>query len=392
MKKYILFFFAWVLLLQAKAQVFDDPAFTLPARKALDHVYNLEFQKANTLLQELTTHYTDHPAPYFLLAVSGWWQAYISEETAPNYEYIEEMLEKSLELNDELEDKEDFELEYTYFKFMGYALKAKAHTAQGEWWKGVNAARKVISPLKDGFKFTERRPEFYFSSGLYHYYAATYADEYVIAKPFMVFFPNGDAELGLAEMEKAAAVDNFAQVECMFYLGYIYLDEINKPEKGLAVTRQLAERFPKNTWFQADYAHALIRNGKHQAGEAILTKLISVYESQVNSATSNITSLTSTYTTHMSIKAYHYLGKSRLMGAKAYQEAIDHFETSMAMAKLAKVEEDNLLAEGMYYIGRCHDAMGDREKAVAAYKEALDMDQNVYIKKQAKACLKVPCE
>lgn len=392
MKKLILFFTIWLVILGVKAQVFDDPAFTNPARKALEHVYNLEFKEANTILNRLKITYKDHPAPFFLSAVSGWWQAYLSEQTAPNYEEIEELLDQSIEINDEYEDREDFELEYTYFKFMGYALKAKAHAAQGEWWKGVNAARKVISPLKAGFKFTERRPEFFFSSGIYHYYAATYADEYLIVKPFMVFFPNGDAKLGLEEMEKAAAVDNFAQVESMFYLGYIYLDEINQPKKGLAVTRKLAERFPKNTWFQADYAHALLINGQHSEAQVILQKLIDTYQQQPGANTQNITSQTSTYTTHLMLKVYHYFGKSMLFGEQAYQEAKGYLEKSFAMAKLAEVEEDNLLAEGMYYIGRCYDGLGMRAKAIEAYKEALDMDQNVYIKDEAKACIKTPCD
>jgi tetratricopeptide (TPR) repeat protein len=71
---------------------------------------------------------------------------------------------------------------------------------------------------------------------------------------------------------------------------------------------------------------------------------------------------------------------------------MDYFEKSEAMATLAKVEEDNLLAEDTYLKGRCFDGLGLRDKAIAHYKEALDMEGNIYIRDDAKGCLKTPCK
>jgi tetratricopeptide (TPR) repeat protein len=91
------------------------------------------------------------------------------------------------------------------------------------------------------------------------------------------------------------------------------------------------------------------------------------------------------------IKVYQYLGKIYLFKDKRYEQAKGYFEKSETMAKLANVEEDNLLAEDTYYIGRCYDGLGMREKAIAHYEKALDMEGNIYIRDEAKECLKSPC-
>lgn len=390
-KSFILAFFLTFTILNSYAQVFDDPDFNREAQKGVELLYNFEFDAAEAVFLPLKEKYPDHPAPYFLLATNRWWQNYLSAKTPLYYKYVESMIEKSLELNENLADKPQYDMEYTFFQFMGYALKARVSSAQGNWWTAANAARKIISPIKNGFQYTDTRAEFAFASGIYHYYAATYPNEFPIVKPFMAFFPDGNEELGLQELKIAAATKHYAQIECLFYLSYIHLEERTDWADGLKVTKTLKQRFPKNTWFRADYAHALILNDQYTEARKVLHQMISIFERKSGYNTRNIHSKNTRYTTHLMIKVYQYVGKIYLFKDNNYEQAMDYFEKSEAMAVLANVEKDNLLAEDMYYKGRCFDGLGLREKAIEHYKEALDMDGNIYIRDEAKACLKTPC-
>lgn len=391
-KRFSLLLLLTFSLYRSFPQVFEDPEFDRQAQKGIELLYNFEFDAAEAAFLPLKEKYPNHPAPYFFLATNRWWQNYLSAKTPLYYKYVGEMIEKSLELNEQLEDKPQYHMEYTYFQFMGYALKARVNSAQGNWWTAANAARKIISPIKQGFQYVDTRAEFAFASGIYHYYAEVYPREYPIVKPFMAFFPDGNEELGLKELKIAASKPNYAQVECLFYLSYIYLEERSDWVDGLKVATNLAGRFPKNTWFQADYAHALLLNKQYTEARKILHQMVATFESRSGYNTQNINSKQSRYTSHLMIKVYQYLGKIYLFNDNNYEQAMDYFEKSEAMATLAKVEEDNLLAEDTYLKGRCFDGLGLRDKAIAHYKEALDMEGNIYIRDDARECLKAPCK
>ncbi len=391
-KRFILLLAAFLSLHICFSQVFEDPAFDKDAQKGIEYIYNFEFDKAESVFLSLKEKYPEHPAPYFFLATNRWWQNYLSAKTPLFYGFIESMIEKSLELNEHFEGKPAYHMEYTYFQFMGNALKARVNSAQGNWWTAANSARKIISPVKEGFQYVDTRAEFAFASGIYHYYAEVYPREYPIVKPFMGFFPEGNEALGLRELKMAASKNNYAQAECMFYLSYIYLEERGDMVDGLHISRKLAQRFPNNTWFLADYAHALLLNQEYTEARKILHQMVARFEMQSGYKTQNINSKQSLYTSHLMIKVYQYLGKIYLFKDSSYERALYFFEKSESMASLAKVTEDNLLAEDTYYKGRCYDGMGQREKAISHYRKALDMDGNIYIRDDAKACLKAACK
>lgn len=351
-------------------------------------MYNFEFEKAQGVFSELETQWPDHPAPYFLQATNRWWQTYLSVEMSDYYGFILENAELALDKNEALKDS--YPKEYAFFEFMSHALEARLQSYRSNWMRAFNAARKTVGPVKDCINFVGTEPEFYMVAGLYHYYVATYGKLYPVARPFLSFFPDGDMQKGLEEIEIAGKTPSLGQHEANFFLYYIYLDEINRPQDGLAVCRNLRQLFPKNTWFQADYAWALIENKQFTAAGAELQDLISRYERQSGFATAPINSNRSRYTTHLMIKAYHLQGLMALEGDRDYDKALAYFQQSLAMAKLTGLKDDNMVAGSQFYVGVCYDNLSQREAAIAAYRDTLDMEENAPYKDQAKQGLKAP--
>lgn len=379
--------FFLIQLLNLPAQVFEDQYFRTEAKKGLDKVYNLEFEAGEKIFSALQEKYKEHPAPYFLLALNRWWQSYIST-TSAYHEYILKQLNTSLELNKAFKEQEKLALEYTFFQYMGYAFKTRLMILQREWVSAANNGRKALKYLEKGFDFVEKAPEFYFSSGIYHYYAATYPEDHSYVKPFMVFFPNGDEKLGLEELHKASEAQNFTQIEALFYLGDIYLEEKKSFPEALKLKARLAKTYPQNTWFAADYARSLIFSNQYSKSFRILAELEKNFEAQSRSQEKQITSVDSRYTTLLMMRVYHYIGLCKMRQQLDYELASEYFDKSMKMAKIAKVEADPHLPANLYHLGLCKEKLDLLPEAIMAYEEALDLEENEGVKDLVKNRLK----
>ena len=385
-----LFFSALFASVTLEAQVFHDQDFRLQAEKGLAFTYNLEFTQADRVFTEMKTRYKEYPGPDFLLAINRWWQSYIST-TDQYHSYIEARLKSAIKLNEKLKERENYNLEYAFFQYMSFAFLTRLYILRKEWVKAANTGRKALPYLSNGLTFAEESPEFYFSSGIYHYYAEVYPREHYYVRPFTIFFPSGDAERGLEELEFASSIPNFTRTESLYYLGDIYLEEEANYPKALIIKRKLFEEYPNNTWFRADYARALVYAGRESQAKPVLLDMIRSFEKIKKHETRQVTSSESLYTTLIMMRVYNYMGKVAYHSDQDYQMASRYFQLSMKMGELAGVEMDPHLAINQYFLGRTYDQLGDPEKAEDAYRKALDMDENREVKALAEACLKRDC-
>ncbi|MEZ4825719.1 MAG: hypothetical protein R3C61_05400 [Bacteroidia bacterium] len=393
MKSSLFTVFLHILLvsnLNAQFSAFKDTEYRNEAEKGLNYMYNMEFDRAEWVFNRLKNQHPEHPSGYFLLGMNRYWQTYISETTMDYYDYVENQLETCLEKNKKLENNSALYAEYIFFEFMSYALEARLYALRRNWFPAVNAARKILGPVKAALKLVDQAPEMYFIAGIYHYYVATYHNYYPIVRPFLSFFPDGNEALGLQEIEKAGSIPNFTRTEARFFLIYIYLDEVKQINKGLTVSKALATEYPRNTWFQTDYARALIKSGRFPEGEKILVEQQKSFEAQSGWNTKMTSSLHSRFPTFLMIKTYHYLALARIYGEKDYGTAVSYLDKSDSMARLAGVKEDNYLAGNVYYRGVCADNMQKRDEAIAFYRKTLDMEENTEYKDLAKLHLRTP--
>lgn len=383
-------FFSWLAMMiflfnsqLADAQILEDKYFLSQVDKGMSFTYNLQFEKAAEVYLVLQGEYPDHPGPHFMQALNRWWQSYIST-TTHYHEYVETQLDKALLLNKEFKDKPELELEYTFFQYMSYAFKSRLYILRREWFNAANAGRKALPFLKDGLGFTDQSPEFYFSSGIYHYYADVYPQDHGYVRPFMIFFPSGDSELGLREMELAANLKNFAQTEAQYYLSEVYIEEEKDYPKAVAIKKKLVLKYPNNTWFQADYVRALIFDEQYEKAENLVKEMRREFEKNPEHAHKHQTSLHTRYTTQLMVRNYLYQGIIFLQAHNDTELALSFFQKSLKMAEISNLRDDDHLPAVYYYMGICYEKMGDFEKAMAAYKEALSLEDNREVKEDAK--------
>lgn len=270
---WMLFVQVWGVPIVLKAQnlIEDQPAQQI-ALKALNHVYNWEFEQANSRIEQLKPKYQNHPAYYLLKALVLHWQYLPLEKKHPQFKTYEQLLNHCAKLTEARLKKNKREPEGIFFKLMAYGLKALAEVETGSLRRAVSYGRSAYGAMKRGFKFTEKFGGFYFSTGLYRYYAKQFPQSRPIVKPFMIFFPAGNKQLGLAYMRTATQKALFTRHEAWVFLGDIYLKyESNLYQASLAFAH-LSKTFPKNPFFALKYAECLVHLGRYYEAQNYLSK------------------------------------------------------------------------------------------------------------------------
>jgi len=371
--------------LSSRGQVFDDSLFRAEAARGLEQTYDMSFEAAATTFRDLRRRYPQHPAPHFLLATNRWWQAYIT--TDPYYhKEIEVQIDSVLLRNAALRGRAGYELEYTFFQYMAYALQTRLYILRQEWLYAANAGRKALPYLNPGLQYAQQSPEFYFSAGIYHYYAEVYPEDHPYVRPFMYFFPDGNARLGLAELGKAARTPNYTQAEAMYYLGDIYFHEEGDTTEGLALKARLHRRYPRNTWFRLSYARALILAGRLAEGKALLDPMVAAFEATPGHRERRLSSRVTRHTTL--VMQYVYATRGQALVRLGDQTAAERdLRASLRCHELGHRPEDPYLPEAWFYLGECLRAQDRHKEAQAAYRRCLDLPANRAVRAAAEAAL-----
>ncbi len=373
----------------SRAQVFDDQYFRKKAYVGIAYTYNMEFERAHDIFRALRYEYSDHPAPHFLMSLNRWWETYVASGMKKYHEFIANHLDTAIVLNEALADLPNYKLEYHFFQYMNYAFKARYHTLRKEWWKAAMAGKNAFPYLKKGFDFREESPEFYFGSGIYHYYAEDYPQTHPIIQPLMIFFPKGSISLGIEELSVAASTPNFAQFEAMFYLGDIYLKQ-EKFRLGFELYQTLSKKFPENTWFQMEYGRALYTYGMSTEAYEVLKPMMHRYENIPGHKARNIITSESRYTTYLMSRTYLWAGLALMEKDLSLSHKI--LKKAELMAQLASLDKDDeYLPAISYALGITYDRLKQREKAKENYRKVLTYSQNHPYKDRAQNCLKETC-
>jgi tetratricopeptide (TPR) repeat protein len=399
MKPYLSFLFTTGFLLLASlpmpsvAQVLENSALREQALSVMQLVYDMRFDEAQAEIARLKRHHPEKPMAYFLHGINRYWQTNVARSMRVFGDEVEEQMGLALEKVEQYEDREDYAQTYHFLRFMAYAIQSRMHVLAQEDWSAANDARKVLDPLKAGFAYTDRSLELNFSTGLYHYYAKAYPRDHAYVRPFMVFFPEGDIEKGLGEMEQAASAPNLAQEEALYYLSEIYLFEDDRLDASLSAARRVYDRHPDNTWFRADLIRSLIAKGAYDEARSHIEAMVKAFEAQPGALSRNIDSRESRFTSNVMMRVYHYQGRLELEGPQqTLSAAIAALRRSLKVAQLGEITRDEYLPASWYYLGRCYDRQGKRKQATNAYETVLDLPDNERYRERARACLRQVCE
>ena len=337
--------------------------------KAIDLIYNFEFDIAYEEIDTLENQLGDHPANHILRSMILYWRDRpFKEDTDPYLEYQKE-LETAIELATTFQENEDLYEEGEFYILAGYGLLTDFYNGVGQKMKAVGSAKKAYNSLKEGFVLKEKFPDFYFSSGVYNYYRVKFPELHPFYKAFLWVFVNGDMDLGLEQLKIASEEGIFTQREALIYLFHIYLRYENKPDLALPYSQTLVERFPGNTKFKCLFIESMIYNNNDSISKETLDSLI--YHEDI---------------------FYQLAGNlfSGLITEKQGKFEAAKYYLRIAMEKYEEMGRDDEHYLSLIYTGMARLAIDqqDNDSARKYYKLALKTDPYVPVRSEAEGFLR----
>ncbi|WP_052354286.1 hypothetical protein [Flectobacillus major] len=272
-------FFSLLLLntlfvLKIHAQILSDPQARQQIQIGLEKMYSYDFKESADTFLRLKTKYPQHPVYYTLMAIQTELQYFPLKEYPSHQKTYLAYLNQSRALAEAMLDKNEDDIEANFFELATLGYLAAYDADNQEFMKAVGVAKKAYTYLKRGLEWTEKQPEFLYSSGIYNYYRIEYPETHSLIKPFMFFFADGNKKLGLQQLDLATRKTIFVKNEATFYAGYVYMKYESNPHKALTYNNILIEKYPDNLLYQMQRAEILTAVGKYEEAEVYVDKLM----------------------------------------------------------------------------------------------------------------------
>ena len=359
--------------------VLDDSLVRSQAKEGLDLLYNMQFDKAANIFSKIDRRYPKHPVGPFLKALNTWWQILMDLQETEHDEAFYAAMEEVIDRSDRLLDRDEDNLDAMFFKGAALGFRGRLRSNRGQWFRAAMDGKRAMDYV---LEVAERRPEnddYVFGKGIYDYYAAVIPDRYPYVKPVMIFFPDGNRQRGLAELERTAEEGYFIQTEAAYFLLQIYYLFEKDYRKSVKYATWLRREHPNNAYFHTYEARMYARFGHWKHSHDIFKRVLVRYQKGKTG-----------YNDAAARQALYYIGRYELTQGQ-YEQALDTLGELERLA--AKEDEDTYFKVlGQLRQGMAHDAMGHRSLARARYRAVLGMKDWAGAHERARRYLDAPYE
>jgi hypothetical protein len=346
------------------AQILKDTASLNIIKNGVDYIYNFQFNEAGEVYGKLNLSYPEHPVVYLFKGMTLFWEDYPLLPLSPSRVSFEETMLSCIELCESPHDPGD-EPEYLLANLCARGMLLWYYNANDLTSEVIPLARTTYPLVRRSFDYTSFFPDFLYFTGLYNYYREAYPDAYPVYKPLALFFPKGDREKGLTDLQTAAISSIELKAESYALLSWICIGFENNYQQALYYSKSLHELYPANSQYMADYIKNLllaeqfeeaerqiistsekINNSYFQAQFDILNGILtekkySNYKLAQQYYTEGSTNISLFGSFGNEYAAYAYFGLSRISGINGdkYNKKM-YREKALHLAKFKKVDFD----------------------------------------------------
>ena len=385
MKKLLLTVWLTGLAALAQAQLYDPSAFDkvydgllkhpgvqIESAEAINQMYNYKFYEADKEFRWLRTRYPKHPMPYFMMGLAEWWKIVPNTDITDYDNQCLAYMDSTIILAEKLYDNNENKLEPAFFLAAAYAFKGRLYSERKKWTKATFAGKNALKYFDKCKGNAEFSPELLFGDGMYNYYAQWIPENYPLLKPILAFFPKGNKQSGIKQLEKTANTAFYTRVEARYFLLQIYSME-NQHEKAYEMAKYMTEQYPDNPFFERYYARSAFAQGRLNEAERVSKSILAKIE-RSQSGYEGVSGRTATY-----ILGYinHLLYKNLPEAKKYYQQSIEfakqtnsvnagyYWSSVLALGKIATDEKQYDQAQAYY-----KEVMDKAERKSSQFKEA----------------------
>jgi tetratricopeptide (TPR) repeat protein len=324
---------------------------------AVHNLYNCQFDKAEKQFRSLRRRYPEHPMPYFLMGLSQWWKMMPSNLEVQQFDPLFfAYMDTAATKGEKLYAADNKNYEACFFLSAAYGFDARLHSERKDWRKATLSSKRALDYLDKSKEANGLSPEFLFGQALMNYYAPWIADNYPLLRPVMLFFPRGNRQKGLSQLQSVAANGFYTGTEAKFFLMKILYNDENKPDAALPIARYLANTYPDNGYFQRFYALVCYNRGEYRECERVSRDILD----RLNRGGVGFEAISGKYATY-------FLGA---LMEKKYEDSVkatEYYQRCIVFAETAGDTEQGYYVLAHQHLGRIAAEQGDVAKARRHY-------------------------
>lgn len=366
----VIFFGLFLAFFSVQAQLLTDTLAQQKIKQTLDKIYNFEFVEAERMIAMVEKRYPRHPVSPMLQALYSSWKHFPMDPKSQAYSTYQTYLREALEKTKATFGEDTNHPEGIFFALSAHSYLSLVAAEEKDYMKALGEAKKTYVFMKKGFELMNKFPEFFFSTGLYNYYVVQYPENHPVVKPFMLFFTDGNKELGLQQMEKSIHRGIFTRTEACYWLAHIYIKHELKLQKALQYTQLLINKYPANTQYIMRHAEMLVANGKYEQAQPYIQQLLAQPNKMFHGA------------------AYVFQGIIQEKGAKNHALARLNYQKAFNLGTNDKRYTKDYYAQAYAGLARIADQEGNKQRAKENYKKSLELAEYESTVREAKNYLK----
>jgi len=330
----------------------------------INQIYSIKFTEAEKTFQLLKKEYPKHPASRFFFAMIDWWKIILSEENEEQDDIFYDKIEETVDFCDEILDNDPNNVDALFFKGGAIGFRGRLSVMRESWFSAANDGREALPLVEHAFELDPNNVDVKLGFGIYNYLAAVIPEKYPVVKPVMIFFPEGNKELGLKQLKEAASSGKYSKYEARYILVTFFYYFENDMNSAVIYAKQLVDSFPNNPVFER-------WRGRIAAREKETTLADSIFKDVLSKADKNFEG----YNTPMIRReANYYLGYN-LKNTGDLNSALQYFKKCIEEAKKIdeEGEESGFQINATLYSGTIFQTWGNNKEAKKYYEKVLDM-------------------
>lgn len=375
----VLLFCEIVAFQPLQAQWPSDPEIDQRVQQGVDHIYNFEFEQADSVFTEVIRIRPEHPVGYFFRAMIQWERIACNFDDESQDEKFYKLLDVVIKMCDERLKRDPNDVTAMFFKGGSVGFRGRLRANRGKWIAAADDGLIALPLIRKAYAIDSNNTDVLLGIGIYNYYAAVVPENYPYVKPVLLLFPSGDRKKGLEQLRIASEKARYAHVESAYFLMQNYIMFEKEYGKALEIARRLYSKYPKNSIFHCYYGRSLVATG-------YLTEAQNVYKEVERRYTNKQRG----YNTYDAREAYYYLGKIEFLAGR-YSSALSYLYKCDELSRtLDKDGASGYMSLANLMIGMIYDDQGKRQYALAQYKKVLDMKDFDSAHKDAKRYIESP--
>ncbi|MGR3220249.1 MAG: tetratricopeptide repeat protein [Candidatus Anammoxibacter sp.] len=330
-------------------------------RVVLDAYYQMEYKRAEELLDNVINKWPDHPLPYlakgaYALERFRFHDDNTKEENKRFKEIVLNMNEKAIELAKEMLKASPNDPETTYYVAAGYGNIGRFYAINRQWWKAFWKGKNSINLCKKVVRASPDYYDAYLGLGIFHYFSAT-LPKVVKILSFLLGASDGDKDKGISEIKMAGDNSDLLAVEARRILRRIYYWEEDWVNFHL-ITKYLFERYPENTRFNIYHIYGLSKTNRFEEALTLLNQINLLVENDPSRLPVSTRTLYYRYSGYLNFNTGEYKRATQL-----YLEAV----------KLHKKDRfsENEWAEDFFSLASSYAYLSQESMAFKYLKEAV---------------------